>query len=195
MNILAFTDTHFESHIPAKLIAKAKEADLVVCAGDFTNFGRNMKQIMKDFLKFNKPVILIPGNHEEGEDFKEYKQYENIKMIHKKGFVFKDFLFIGYGGGGFSERYDDLEAMIPKIKAKQTTKKIIFVTHAPVYGTSTDKLPGVGHVGSKSALKFVKEIKPMLVLCGHIEENFGQIDNVGKTIILNPGNEGQILEL
>ena len=35
----------------------------------------------------------------------------------------------------------------------------------------------------------------MLVICGHIEENFGQIDNIGKTIIINPGDKGQILEV
>jgi len=195
MNILAFTDSHFDEHVDQKLIDKAKNADVVVCAGDFSNFGRNIDQIIKDFLKFEKPVLIIPGNHEEGEDFQRFNKHKNLKFIHKKGIVFGDYLFVGYGGGGFSERYRGLEAMIPKIKLKKKDRKIILVTHAPVYGTSTDYIDWAGHVGSKSAVKFIKELKPMLVICGHIEENSGQIDNIGKTLIVNPGPDGKILEV
>ncbi|MCD4759572.1 metallophosphoesterase [archaeon] len=192
MKILAFTDTHFKEGIPKKLIDKAKDVDVVVCAGDFTRFGRNIDKIMKDFLKFEKPVAFVHGNHEEGEDFKNYKQ---IKYLHKKGFIAGDYLFVGYGGGGFSTRYPDLEEMIPRINKRKGNKKVIFVTHAPVYGTSTDYLEHAGHVGSKSALKFIKEVKPILVICGHIEENFGQIDHVGKTIIILPNDTGRIIEV
>ncbi len=195
MKIFAFTDPHFDDEVPDSFIERAKDADLVVCAGDFTNFGRNINKIMRGFLKFKKPFVFIHGNHEEGEDFSKFKKYKNLKYIHKKGFVFGDYLFIGFGGGGFSERYKELEDLVERVKKKKSKKTIIFVSHAPVYGTSTDLLNGLGHVGSKSALKFVKEIKPMLVICGHIEENFGQIDNIGKTLIINPGKEGRILEI
>ena len=194
MNILAFTDPHFEERISPKLIAKAKDADIVVCAGDFTNFGRNFDRIIKDFDKFKKPTIVVPGNHEEGEDFKLITN-KQVKFLHKKSIVIGDYLFFGYGYGGFIERYKDLENLIPKLKEKAKGKKVIFVTHPPVYGTTTDYVDWAGHVGNKSALKLIKEIKPMLVICGHIEENFGQIDNVGKTIIINPGDKGQILEV
>lgn len=194
MNILAFTDPHFEERISPKLIAKAKDADIVVCAGDFTNFGRNFDRIIKDFDKFKKPTIVVPGNHEEGEDFKLITN-KQVKFLHKKSIVIGDYLFFGYGYGGFMERYKDLENLIPKLKEKAKCKKVIFVTHPPVYGTTTDYVDWAGHVGNKSALKLIKEIKPMLVICGHIEENFGQIDNVGKTIIINPGDKGQILEV
>jgi uncharacterized protein len=195
MNILAFTDSHFDEHVDQQLIDKAKDVDIVICAGDFTNFGRNIDQIIKDFLKFEKPVLIIPGNHEEGEDFKRFRKFKNLKFIHKSGFVLEDYLFVGYGGGGFSERYRDFESIIPKIKLRKRDRKIILVTHAPVYGTTTDYLDHAGHVGSKSSVKFIKEINPLLVICGHIEENSGQIDNIGKTIIVNPGSEGSILEI
>ena len=193
MKILAFADPHYNERIPKKLIDKAKKVDVVICAGDFTNFGRNFDKIMRDFLKFKKPVGLVHGNHEEGEDFR--KLPKQIKHLHKKGFVVGDYLFVGYGGGGFSERYPDLEKMIPKINKRKGNKKVIFVTHAPVYGTTTDYLEHAGHVGSKSALKFIKEVKPMLVICGHIEENFGQVDHVGKTIVILPNDTGRIIEV
>jgi uncharacterized protein len=193
MKILAFADPHFKESIPKKLIAKAKDVDLVLCAGDFTWFGANFDKIMKDFSKFKKPVGFVHGNHEEGQDFRKLPKH--IKFLHKKGFVVGDYLFVGYGGGGFSERYPDLEEMIPKIKKRKGNKKVVLVTHAPVYGTTTDYLDHAGHVGSKSALKFIKEVKPMLVICGHIEENFGQIDHVGKTIVILPNDTGRIIEV
>ena len=194
MNILAFTDPHFDEKISSKLISRAKKADVVVCAGDFTNFGRNFDKIIKDFDKFEKPTIIVPGNHEEGEDFKLITN-KQVKFLHKKSIVIGDYLFFGYGYGGFSEKYKDLEKLIPKLKEKAKGKKVIFVTHPPIYGTSTDFVDWAGHVGNKSALKLIKEIKPMLVICGHIEENSGQIDNVEKTIVVNPGPEGRILEV
>jgi uncharacterized protein len=195
MNILAFTDPHFSETINNKLISRAKDADIVVCAGDFTNFGKNFNSILKDFNKFKKPTLIVPGNHEEGEDFSILKGNKKVKFLHKKSIIVKDYLFFGYGYGGFSERYGDLEKLIPELKKRSKGKKVIFVTHAPVYGTSTDYIDWAGHVGSKSALKLIKEIKPMLVICGHIEENFNQIDHIGKTIIINPGDKGKILEV
>lgn len=195
MDILAFTDPHFAETINSKLISKAKKADIVICAGDFTNFGKNFNKILKDFDKFKKPTLITPGNHEENEDFSVLKKNKKVKLLHKKSIVIDDYLFFGYGYGGFSEKYGDLEKLIPKLKKLAKGKKVIFVTHAPVYGTSTDYIDWAGHVGSKSALKLIKEIQPMLVICGHIEENFNQIDHVGKTIIINPGDKGTILEI
>ena len=195
MNILAFTDPHFYGAINSRLIAKAKKADIVVCAGDFTNFGKNFNKLIKDFNKFKKPTLIIPGNHEEGEDFSILKNNKKVKFLHKKSIVVGDYLFFGYGYGGFSERYKDLEKIIPSLKKRSKGKKVIFVTHAPIYGTKTDYIEWAGHVGSTSALKLIKEVKPMLVICGHIEENFNQIDSVGKTVIINPGDKGKILKV
>jgi len=194
MKIFAFTDCHCEDRLDSKLIDNSKEAELIVCAGDFTTFGRNIDKIMKDFSKFNKPVLIIHGNHEEGEDFKKFN-ISNVRYLHKKFYIKDNFVFFGYGGGGFSERYTDLEELIPKIKEKSKGKKLIVITHAPVYGTTTDFSDWAGHVGSKSALKLIKETKPALFICGHMEENSGQIDNVGKTIIINPGDEGKLIEI
>ena len=53
--------------------------------------------------KLNKPVLIIPGNHEEDTDLSELaNQLNNVTDIHKKTFIKDNYLFLGYGGSGFS---------------------------------------------------------------------------------------------
>ena len=69
------------------------------------------------------------------------------------------------------------------------------LTHAPPYGTKLDFLEYFGHVGSKSSIKAIKELKPKLVLCGHLHENFHKMHKIGSTLIVNPGQDGTIVEI
>jgi hypothetical protein len=48
------------------------------------------------------------------------------------------------------------------------------------------------HYGSYLARKVILELKPILVICGHMHENPGII-KLGKTVVVNPGpaNEGR----
>ena len=52
-------------------------------------------------------------------------------------------------------------------------------THAPTY-TKVDKI-GKNPVGNKSIRNFISEAKPDLVVCGHLHENAGKKDKIGKT--------------
>ena len=40
-----------------------------------------------------------------------------------------------------------------------------------------------------------KELKPVLTICGHLHETFNKQDKLGKSIIINPGPEGQLIEI
>ena len=62
----------------------------------------------------------------------------------------------------------------------------------PDYGTTTDYMGT--HVGSKSARKLVQQLKPALVLSGHIHEAEGQKDKIGKTLLINP-DTGLLLKI
>ena len=70
---------------------------------------------------------------------------------------------------------------------------IVLVTHAPVYNTKLDFLKGIGHAGNLSIRKFINRVNPKLVICGHFHENFGVVDKINQTKIINPGNEGKVL--
>ena len=197
MKILAFTDVHSDQKTIKSLLERAKKVDILICCGDFTFFGQDYKKIIKQFASCKKPVFIIHGNHEEGNDLNELNKYENIHFVHKKIMKIKDNLYIfGFGGGGFSFTEDELEELIPKVKKNLKKKeKLILITHAPPYKTELDIVPPFGHRGCMSIRKFITEIQPIIALSGHIHEGFGLSEKIKNTIAISPGDEGKIIEI
>ena len=197
MKILAFTDLHGNKKGMHSIINKftKNNPELLICAGDLTDFGRNLDKICREFNKFDVPVFVTLGNHEiEKELILMSKKYKNIIYLHKIFYEYKNCLFFGFGGGGFGYRIPEFEAFVKKNKVKFKTKKqLIFVTHAPIYNTKLDIL-GENHVGCKSTRDFIEKFKPALVFCGHFHENENKTDYIGKIKIVNPGYEGMIIE-
>lgn len=197
MKILAFVDTHGDMNAVKRLLDKGKGVDLLICAGDISHFGNNLRGIVAKFKKLNKPMLIIHGNHESEEQIKEISQeFPWIINLHKGSYKLDNHHFFGYGGGGFSLEDQQYEKII--IKFKKTLKKgskIIIVTHAPPYGTKCDLLPGQGHRGCKTYTKMDKELKPVLHICGHLHETASIRDRIGDTLVINPGEEGKIIRL
>jgi len=190
MKILAFVDIHGNLSAVKKIIKKSEEADLLVCAGDLTNWGTHLELIIKMMLDSKKILIAIHGNHETPDDFK-LLQFDNLKFIHRAQLKVNDFTFFGFGGGGFSQRDIEFENAVKKIKFN---RRLILVTHAPPYGTKLDMLP-IGHCGNKSIRNFIEDKQPMLHICGHLHENAGKKDKIGNTKVINPGSEGIFIEI
>jgi len=195
MKIYAFTDIHSNMKILNKVIeiATKKKVDFIVTPGDLTLFSEGLSKILKK-LKGNIPVIALHGNHEDENEMKKICHELGIIFLHKATFEINDYIFIGYGGDGFSREDKELESFIKKIKISKN-KKIITLTHAPPYGTKLDYVPNIGFSGCKSVNKMIKKFKPILHLCGHLHENFGARDKIGNTIILNPGNIGITIDI
>lgn len=199
MKILAFGDLHGNKK-GMKIIfdkIKAIKPELLICIGDITDFGRHLDKICKDFDSLNIQFLLIHGNHETESDIKIVaRKYKNIINMHKKFYNYKNYLFFGYGGGGFSLKDPSFESFIKRNNKKLKTKrKLIFLTHSPVYNTKLDHLTGSGHRGSISSRKFIEKYKPILVLCGHFHENEKKSDIIKNTNIINPGFDGMVIEV
>ena len=197
MKILAFVDLHSSKKNLLEIIKKSKDVDLLICAGDLLDWGSNFKSIIKSLEKTKKPLLIIHGNHESKELINKASVNNPFLIpIHKKIYILDKYAFVGYGGEGFSEYYPDLERLIPKFKKEiQKNKKIIFISHAPPYNTKVDFLPHLGHRGSKTLRTFIKELKPILHICGHFHETAENKDYLGKTLIINPGPKGKIINL
>jgi len=199
MKILCFVDLHGNIPVLKKLIERAKkdDIDLVVCAGDISVFGDGLGKLVEIASKVEKPFLIIPGNHESDEEIsKACKPYKNCLNIHKRGFSGKDFTILGYGGGGFSKvdkKFEKISKAFKKI-IQQKGGKIILVTHAPPYNTKVDRI-GDNPVGNKSIRQFISETKPNFAICGHLHENAGKVDVIGKTKVINPGYKGKIISL
>lgn len=146
----------------------------------------------------NASCFVLPGNYDI--DFK-YTALSN-RNLHKKIMYFENLMFGGYGGapiptsgipeklavpyleGGkgkefYSEPYDFFEENQPDI----------LVLHNPAYGYF-DRVPYFGNIGSFGIRNYLDEHYPILVLSGHIHEDYGIFLNSKGTIFLNPSNFG-----
>jgi hypothetical protein len=193
--LLAFVDTHGDMEALRKLKKKAVKAELVLCAGDLTIFENHLRAMLKEINSFDKPVLIIHGNHEAENHLKEEcKKHSNLIFLHE-GFYEKDnIVFAGFGGGGFSMRDDKFDRFAERIRKKREGKQLVLLLHAPPYGNNTDRIMHE-HAGNKSYRDFIRQEKPLLVVCGHLHENEGAQDKIGKTLIINPGPEGKLIEI
>lgn len=198
MKILFFVDSHGSRAAFKMLKEQAKEVDLIVCAGDYTIFEDQIEELTQEIAQLGKPTLMIHGNHEEEGNVRQLcKKHKNLEFIHARAVVKGDCLFLGWGGGGFSLKDKEFEHAAKSFKEairNNPGKKVVLVTHAPPHGTKIDKV-GRSHCGNESISKFIKESKPLMAVAGHLHENFGRRDQIGSTIILNPGPFGAIVTL
>lgn len=197
MKLLMFTDTHGSRGHMKRLKQRAERADLIVCAGDFTVFGHDLHKILKEMDSWKKPLILIPGNHEEHIKLKEEcGQYKNVMDIDRDFYEKENILFAGYGRGGFSYETPEFDMFGRKIKRKAAEHKgkWVFIIHQPPFGTATDLLD-FGHTGNETFAAFIAQEQPDLVICGHLHENFRKEDTMGKSRIINPGPDGMMIDI
>ena len=196
MKILAFVDMHGSKTALQHIKEKSKHADLLVCAGDLTQFERNLKSYLYELDKLGKPIVMIPGNHESPVVLeKACRFFKNFLYIHESLCQVDDYVFLGHGGGGFAIEDNGFEKfsqhIMPKIDSKKT---LVMVVHAPPYKTKLDQV-GQDHVGNNAYRNFIIKHQPKLVICGHIHENSGKEDTLGKTLIINPGPSGKLLDI
>lgn len=198
MKILAFVDLHGSLKALNKIKEQAKKADIIICAGDISIFSNDLDKLLLELNGLKKTVLIIPGNHEFDDDLKQLtKLFDNVIDIHKKCFVKDDYLFLGYGGSGFSMTDKDFEKISKKFEKeirRNENKKIILVTHAPPHKTKLDSIMGES-CGNKSIKNFIKKVNIHLVISGHLHENAGKEDKIKNTIIINPGPFGKIISI
>jgi len=198
MKIFAFTDIHGDIKLINKILQQIKKEspDLLICAGDLSDFSTNLKKLILKFKINNIPLLIIPGNHETPEEIRKIcKKTKFAIPLHRGSYEINDYIFFGYGTGGFNRTDKEFEELIPKFKKSiKKDKKIILITHAPPYKTKLDKLQHIGYQGSESIRKFIEIIHPIIHICGHLHENAGIMDKIKTTIIINPG-DGKIIEI
>ena len=197
MKFLAFTDLHEDKEMLNELVRRAAKSDIdfVVCCGDISTFGNGLQYNLKKLNSLGKKVYLVPGNHEEGAEFAGIVSgFSNFVNLDRKAKAIGDYVFLGYGGGGFTLQDAAFRKIAREWYGKYNGKKIILITHQPPYGTKLDWL-GNRHVGNKDFSNFIVRVKPKLALSGHLHETVGIVDAIEGTKIANPGWEGMVIEL
>lgn len=193
MHILAFADLHAQKRPMEELHRKSSKADVIIAAGDISLFGRHLKEVMGFLASLPCPVVMIHGNHEEDDEIRAFPA-SNLHFIHRVPWSYQGVLFLGWGGGGFAHVDQEFEQCAFSAYATlcKKSKKVVFVTHQPPYGTALDNLYGYS-VGNKSFRSFIQHAQPQLAISGHIHETARKTDMLGKTKLINPGNEGMMI--
>ncbi|MCR4327851.1 MAG: metallophosphoesterase [Nanoarchaeota archaeon] len=129
---------------------------------------------------------------------------KNVTKIDYSSFKFRDYVFIGARGHSFPGRVKSraysksrkkLEKLFREFSRENKLGKVVFVTHVPLYKTKLDLIKAKGahklvmrkHYGGKLFRRIVEKYRPILHLCGHIEEGKGQ-DKLKKTVSVNCGS-------
>lgn len=200
MKILAAGCLHSNTSLIESLAEQAEEenVDLVVLCGDLTFGEQTTENIIGPFVKRNKKVALIPGNHETvaTADFLA-KKYGVINLHGYYLWQGKIGLF-GCGGaniGLFQLSEDEIFYTLYKAhKGVKGAEKRIMVTHVHPKGTVMEKLSDFVK-GSKGVKKAIDVLKPDLLLCSHVHEASGLEETVGSTKVINVSKVGKIIEV
>jgi len=176
MKILAVADIHgaqYRLNLVLKNIERYSP-DLVAVCGDITQFGPG--ELAKNFLnQIPVDTVAVTGNIDP-PDVKKGIDESKATKIELKKVVKKGIPFVGVSG------INPNHFKILKDK-KLVDKQTVIVTHIPPYETMDKVFIGM-HKGSKELRELVNNIKPRLVLSGHIHEDPGFV-KVGDTIVVN----------
>src|SRR3989344_909357 len=197
MKFLAFVDLHENLKYLDQLVLRASQPDIdfIVCAGDLTVFGRNLRYFLKKFNDLGKWFYFIPGNHENDEMLNAVlRDYSNCINLNGKSLKKQNYIFLGDGASGFTLEDPVFRKISRDWYGSYQDNKTILITPGLPFGTKLDLLEKK-QVGNMDIRRFIERIKPKIVICGHIHEAAGIVDNIGETKVINPGWEGMVIEL
>lgn len=200
MRWLIISDIHGDVDTLGRILETAGVCDLVICAGDLTDFGDASEARALLALLVGRPVPLMAVSGNCDRDGVRTVIETAAVSIEGRARGACGHIFVGAGGGlhrhgmtPFEATEDELEAMLragldrPR-GAPQfgTDGPLVVVTHTPPNGTNLDRR-GASHVGSHAFRTLLAELRPLLWISGHIHESFGT-SVVGGSILVNPGS-------
>ncbi|MBS3149600.1 metallophosphoesterase family protein [Candidatus Woesearchaeota archaeon] len=203
MKILAVGCIHGDILKVRKLAEKAEkeEVDLVVLCGDLTYADTSSENLIGPFLKKNKKVVFVPGNHDSIATMYLLQDLYKITNLHGNSVNIKGIGFFGCGGAPYvgpnltiteEEIFDKLKKGHDKIKF---LSKKVMVTHAHPKGSIGENLAHPIIKASKSIRKAIDQFKPNLLLYSHVHEAQGIEEIIGSTKLINVCKEGVIVNI
>ena len=198
VRIFAAGDFHGDKTTARHLAQRAvdEHADMIILNGDIVEED-DTEGVMYHFVKTGKPVFLVPGNHDWFATDLLAVQYKSYNL-HGKSIQNGNVGIFGCGGTNAGsnmltekELYDTVKNTHEKIKNAQ---KKMLVTHIHPAGTLMESFSQFvkGSVGLRKA---IEATKPDIVICGHVHEAEGIEEKLGKTLVINVGKTGKLIEL
>ncbi len=195
MQIEEYVRSRLKDGLPEELKSKAEEY-LRLSDRALDVMKEKYKKMETMFSMVRKaPIIVLPGNYDMDLSLTSLSGRE----IHKKVIEIEGLRIGGYGGANMRTAGIPEQGMTKFIESQSysepydffsQTKPDILVCHQPPYG-HLDHVASFGSVGSLGIARAIEETHPLVVLSGHIHENFGcKYDN--KTFYINPSNFGAV---
>ena len=197
MKLLIFSDIHGDLQALEKLLAT--EADTYIAAGDLVSWGRGLDRCGEMLKSRGDRVYVLPGNHESAAQIAAMCRQYGLHDLHQRTLRLGAWTVAGLGysnptpfntPGEYSER-----ELAERLEPFADLAPLVLVCHCPPYGTSLDRIrPGL-NAGSTAVRDFLAAREPAHFVCGHIHEAAGAIEQLGKTLAVNAGKRGYLLEL
>ena len=197
MKIAAVADLHFSpqsyERMRDQLGRVREEADLLVLAGDLTNFGRpeEMESLMHALVRLRLPIVAVLGNHdyESGQpaELMSIMTAEGIKVLDGTAYERDGVGFAGTKGfpGGFGRGaltafgepevkafvqagIDEALKLERAMSQLRTPKRVVVLHYAPIGDTVKGEPPEIyPYLGSSRLAEVVDRHGADLVLHGH----------------------------
>jgi uncharacterized protein len=195
--MLAFSDLHRDRERALRLVELAREADVVIGAGDFATMHKGLDEIIETLSAIAAPAVLVPGNAEtDSELWQASHDWKRCHILHGAAKEIEGAQFFGLGAGVPPTPFPwsfDLSEDEAAAKLESCPEGAIMVVHSPPKG-HVDAVHG-RHLGSEAILTAIERRRPALVVCGHIHQCWGQESSIGPTRVVNLGPGGIFLEV
>jgi len=197
MRLLVFSDIHgdlraLEAHMET-------EADLYVAAGDLVNWARGLDLAGPLLQKRAPKVWVLPGNHEHASQIEEFCAKFGLNALHGRHFEHENWTIAGLGHSSptpFNTPGEASESEFALMLAPfARLDRLILVCHCPPFGTPLDEAGPGRHFGSRTVREFIETNQPDWFFCGHIHEAAGRRTAIGRTLAVNVGKQGYLLEV
>jgi Icc-related predicted phosphoesterase len=197
MRIAATADLHYSAQtlsvLKEQLGHVRDEADVLVVAGDLTNFGRpeEMEPLVNVLVRLRIPIVAVLGNHDyecgkEGELI-QMMTSEGIKVLDGTGYERNGVGFAGTKGfvGGFGRgvltafgepeikafvkaSLDEAMKLERAMSQLRTAKRVVVLHYAPIAATIVGEAPEIyPYLGSSRLAEVVDRHGADLIVHGH----------------------------
>lgn len=191
MKLIAVSDLHRDLDAAHAVVAAARDADVVIGAGDFATKGVGAAAVFDVLHALKCPFIYVHGNHDNPAELAGLA-WAGSHFLHGSGVEIAGVYF--YGVGGETPVRNDADWNVGQSEGVMTQllaecpMGAVLVTHAPPFGLC-DVQKGGTHDGSAAILACVEAKQPRHVLCGHIHAAWGMRGLVGPSQVANIGPE------
>jgi uncharacterized protein len=215
MRIAATGDLHFSpqsyDRIRESMQRARDEADVMVIAGDLTNFGKpeEVTSLLNALVRIRVPIIAVLGNH----DYESGRQEEIMKMLSAEGIKILDGSSyerdgVGFAGakgfhGGFGRgvltafgepevkqfvqaSIDEAMKLERALSMLRTEKRVVVTHYAPVAGTVKGEPAEIyPYLGTSRLAEIIDRLGATIAFHGHAHHGYADCKTVGGVPVHN----------